>query len=174
MRSRFRSVRPQEQATRISELWGITPSCCGHHDTRNLMQLLVVPLSLVTTILARGFEAAVLSRSVANSGSGHSSDGGSDSGRARCDYAIDPSPRMQRACSDLFLLREHCSADPRLRFSHSHQRPNDAGSKNLCSTEHLLPRLPIGHTAEVLCIYIFPPEPDSLVTELSHRWRFYS
>ena len=55
----------------------------------------------------------------------------------------------------------------RLRFRHSHQRSNDAGFKNLCSTEHLLPLFPIGHTAEVPCIYIFPSEPDSLVTE--HR-----
>jgi hypothetical protein len=38
-----------------------------------------------------------------------------------------------------------------------HQRPNhEAGSMNLCPTEHLLPLLLIGHTAEVRCIYISP------------------
>ena len=30
---------------------------------------------------------------------------------------------------DLFLLSEHCSADPRLRLNHSYQRLNDAVSK---------------------------------------------
>jgi hypothetical protein len=68
----------------------------------------------------------------------------------------------QSTTTGLFVLREHCSVDPRLRFSHSHQRPNDAGSKNLCFTEHLLPRLPIGHTAEVI------PNPDSRGSEFLH------
>jgi hypothetical protein len=46
---------------------------------------------------------------------------------------------------------------PRPRFTHSHQRSNhEAGSKNLCPTEHPLPLLLTGHTAEVLWIYISP------------------
>ena len=44
---------------------------------------------------------------------------------ARAAFPVDESTTT--GLFDLFLLREHCSADPRLRFSHSHQRPNDAG-----------------------------------------------